>query len=1312
MVRITDEIVPGARNGKLVYVEENGDIGNGVEQSILLGHKSVTDDGQYNFDEYNTWTHLESPYTIGEYLGKNLRTGTDLSYSFQLSLEANSYYVVSLNTMRSVEVNGTEVYKELDANYDYHEADRTLWIRTDDVARQVRIDIKYSSDQAFGYINGEKDADGKLNEIVSIGMYKCFTIDELVNDVKTYTAHLTNEDADKRIGFFFNLGKEKTFYEHADSTDHNAAEITASALYQNYGFALAGEQMYHNNYDDFNLRADGRSQLVTHERKEWIMGIFNMIYDILDAPDDKTGSITVDFTKYEYKRKRTETTEKAEASPKYSYVGDPVDLTTGAFTDDRTLLSCAGNDPLSLKVNYYSLAAENGNIPGGYTHNWDNWLVDNGDTISFYQGINNEIKFIVNDTYTDGNHFIGNNRIYNKWTATRNDIGYSIVDDNGNTLSFDANGILQSIVKFSGNIITFEYTDDKLSKVSNSYNQNLNFVYDDNGNLSSVTDNINRKITFAYENGILSAITLADDSVLKYSYVEGFDNFIERIMLNDEVVVINEYDELGRVHNQYDSDDSQPMVYTYTSANGDSHYAVQYGQANETDTFYYSYDANGNILTKTDNNTTAKTTFKYDSTTGRLLSITDDFSTSTFDEYGRIIDYTDKDKVSTKYTYVDNRNRILTKTDNDGNVFKNVYDNDKLVQSFFNDTLMASIEYDLIGNVTKYTNRDSYTAYTYDENGYLASIDENGYTTNKYTCDAIGRITNATVNGDEYVIAYDVNSNQLSVSRNGEEIIGNEFDVFGRYLSNIDNERGQKTTFTYNASGNVATQVNTDGETLTYNYDTYSHKLSGIQNSEGTTVYSYAYGYPLSITEVDGTKTRYQYTKGILSHIFKNSGDVQFDINYALYGSGRIKNITVNSKVIATFVYDTLGRLSTTTYFNGVVQTYSYDTFSNLIGIKSTMNDTVIDEQVATYVDSSSKLQSINDVSYTYDMAQRLAKGSGVYTFDEKNNIDIASVLTKDNNGNIINIDDKSFEYNAKNQLTSNGTTYDVRELLKNVNNVGIHYDIFNRLMFDDNGLLYIWGVNGIIGTYDMDTKEFVIHLHDVRGNTVLMIDNGGAAIEETKKTYNDFGDYTSIADNRLNNSYSLGFGGEYGAITDENTELVNLKSRWYNHAIMRFMTMDSVFGNVSNSLTLNRYTYCQNDAINYIDPIGHAKMSNTKPIGANFDEDANNILNIASDILTPVSIALTIISVPVPALAPVTVGVNILSGAVSGAQAGLDISKNGLNAENGYSLFLSGISAVTGGTAMADSKAIISASNRINIGVTAGSWLNSKIFG
>lgn len=109
--------------------------------------------------------------------------------------------------------------------------------------------------------------------------------------------------------------------------------------------------------------------------------------------------------------------------------------------------------------------------------------------------------------------------------------------------------------------------------------------------------------------------------------------------------------------------------------------------------------------------------------------------------------------------------------------------------------------------------------------------------------------------------------------------------------------------------------------------------------------------------------------------------------------------------------------------------------------------------------------------------------------------------------------------------------------------------------------------------------------------------------IEETKKTYNDFGDYTSIADNRLNNSYSLGFGGEYGAITDENTGLVNLKSRWYNPAIMRFMMMDSVFGAIESSKSLNRYTYCQNDAINYIDPNGYAKMSNTKPIGANFNQ-------------------------------------------------------------------------------------------------------------
>ena len=60
------------------------------------------------------------------------------------------------------------------------------------------------------------------------------------------------------------------------------------------------------------------------------------------------------------------------------------------------------------------------------------------------------------------------------------------------------------------------------------------------------------------------------------------------------------------------------------------------------------------------------------------------------------------------------------------------------------------------------------------------------------------------------------------------------------------------------------------------------------------------------------------------------------------------------------------------------------------------------------------------------------------------------------------------------------------------------------------------------------------------------------------------------------------------GEFLDSETGLYYLRARYYNPYTGRFISEDSYWGEDSNPLSLNRYTYTHNDPIQYVDPTGH----------------------------------------------------------------------------------------------------------------------------
>ena len=55
----------------------------------------------------------------------------------------------------------------------------------------------------------------------------------------------------------------------------------------------------------------------------------------------------------------------------------------------------------------------------------------------------------------------------------------------------------------------------------------------------------------------------------------------------------------------------------------------------------------------------------------------------------------------------------------------------------------------------------------------------------------------------------------------------------------------------------------------------------------------------------------------------------------------------------------------------------------------------------------------------------------------------------------------------------------------------------------------------------------------------------------------------------------------------DSATGMLNLRARQYEPSVMRFEQRDLLKGDQSAPLSLNRYLYCENDSVNFVDPSG-----------------------------------------------------------------------------------------------------------------------------
>ena len=279
-------------------------------------------------------------------------------------------------------------------------------------------------------------------------------------------------------------------------------------------------------------------------------------------------------------------------------------------------------------------------------------------------------------------------------------------------------------------------------------------------------------------------------------------------------------------------------------------------------------------------------------------------------------------------------------------------------------------------------------------------------------------------------------------------------------------------------------------------------------------------------------------------------------------------------------IYDTLGRISEETHLDkNEKMCYTYDELNRVT--KRTIKDlsgTVLSEESFSYDAAGNITGGSANTTFVYDTNNRLVTYNG-------------NAVSYDLDGNMLDNGSLSCTYDSANRLlTAGGNIYtynaeDVR--IKNV-----HYGVEEKYTYDTvselsrlltrtvgaNVTKYVYG----LGLISEETNSTVKVYHfDYRGSTVAITDVNGN-ISDTF-TYDTYGKIIS----RIGNSDIIFcYNGRDGVVTDSNN-LIYMRARYYSPDMRRFVNADILHGKISDSTSLNRYSYVNGNPISNIDPFG-----------------------------------------------------------------------------------------------------------------------------
>ncbi|MEK6628643.1 MAG: RHS repeat-associated core domain-containing protein [Bdellovibrionota bacterium] len=725
-------------------------------------------------------------------------------------------------------------------------------------------------------------------------------------------------------------------------------------------------------------------------------------------------------------------------------------------------------------------------------------------------------------TYRDGG------RIY------FNSLGYQISSvDNASRIvqyQYDGQNRLTEIKMASGEALTYTYSGNRLSRITDPAGRATEFSYDFSNNLKAVhyPDQSSKKFEYNSD-GLMTAEI--DQKDAKREYLYNAHSRLEKVLLPESTpAVVLKDSGSENLDNFKDAVTKPQQLGTGTEKLSES---ISDPSGNTT---VLAKDFQGYISTIVDARG-RKTTVKRD-IEGRAIETTDvdgSITQSTYDPtYGDIIKTRNVSLDIETQTQFNIYGQVISQTDPFGKVSQKQYDAKKqLIKEIAPDGKYASYEYSPIGLVVK---KSVYSAanelknqisYEYNSKGQLVKQTDFNNKFSSYTYDLAGNILTSTsnINGNtQSVTSYEFDSmNRLKkVTSPKAEVTEYSYSPLGELLQ-IKDPNQKITSFEYNLKGQLIKKTDPAGLVYEMTYDINGNLLT--EKDPANQLKQYTYNEVNKITKVQTADDIILYNYNIKDEVIGLTNNTAA-IDYQRDLKQRITQEVVTGNSLnypAHMLNVEYNKLDQRTLLQSNFQNISYEfnqSNDQLSGISSSATG-----NYNFYFDDASRLSAIvrpgSRTEYTFDtgssleriahISNNVIKSSHEYSYDLRNYItqkrSTAGVLdySYDSNGQLIsankaadNTQNESFTYDALgNRLTYNG--------------VASTFDNSGQRIQDDGQFTYVFDANGNI-IYKSNKQNGISYafeysaLNQLKKATVTSSPLGGTVLKVLEYKYDPAG--------------------------------------------------------------------------------------------------------------------------------------------------------------------------------------------------------------
>ncbi|MBY0087951.1 RHS repeat domain-containing protein [Brevibacillus brevis] len=480
----------------------------------------------------------------------------------------------------------------------------------------------------------------------------------------------------------------------------------------------------------------------------------------------------------------------------------------------------------------------------------------------------------------------------------------------------------------------------------------------------------------------------------------------------------------------------------------------------------------------------------------------------------------------------------------------------------------------------------------------------------------------------EYRYDYDPQGNLVKVTENGTETRQYAYNNLSWKLGESDGQGNQSESIRYQLNGEIDSVTDKAGNVHQYSYTPfYEIAELRVSKTDGTTVYTSTNEYDAITRQIirqsnsDGQEIAYSYDAyGRLKNqtAFNRSYTIGYEnddsamdyltypdgtrVNYSYDYEGRIKSVDSTLSGLITYHYtrSSSGDTETVRYPNGVEARKEYNSFGEAVTTGHTQNGASVWSEQLRYDAFGNKTeiqQNGKTYRYEYDQIDRIAtesnpQGERTYRYDTRGNrehVEGTEPHTRDS---------YTFTYDGLNRLKTyskqNGDSGsfaynpDGLRAVKESNGDATKYVYVNGYVIeelDQNGNVKarnIWGNGILFRKLQSGGQQGGYYLGDSLGNVKKIVDRNGQVLNTYE--YDIWGNVVAKSES-MENPFMY-----TGEIYDSETGLYYLRARYYDPSVGRFISEDAYKGAVDNPLTLNRYTYVENNPLRYTDPSGHRK--------------------------------------------------------------------------------------------------------------------------